>query len=904
MNWLNLASRYNYKQNYYHAMLLDPPYHLTSITDRFSKGTLAKYGTDGAFQRASKGFMGQTWDGGDLAFNPELWAALKERLLPGTFCFAFAGSRGWHRMATAIEDAGFIMHPTIFLWAYGCLSDDTEILTKDGWQYFQPNLLGSMVLGYNVKNNSLEWVEVQETYEYDYNDTAYHIQSDSTDQIVSCNHRCLIKRNGKFVFRQAETLESEESLPILETLPELQQAIQRSECGQVLEDKSLLKNLCDKNIFSETQGKKGQTSQSSSKPETDTKGQNHNLSSLRKEEIQTSRLVTKSKSANLFSAMQRSIKRSRMGQACLQRTSSLDRRKQPKFSRKDGWFKKSSLEGWSYLPKAKRKLCQLQYQICEVSRKLFAYGSQGWLYNGASSFSSTSYGQNFETFRSSTPYKPQSRRQQSKKSNAIQQQLSTQKTRSDWKLTTTLATVTPIRYKGRVWCVRVPTRAFIARRNGKIFITGNSGFPKATRIGTQIDKAAGAERKVVGTYKMPPDSTSSRAGKDFIKVKASNYLETSTFKRSENMGKNITAPATLEVAEWEGHRYGLQAIKPATEPILCFQKPYKGKPLDSIVKTGAGALNIEKGRIGTDRENEREYDKENASGKTGSKESSVFISSNNKRQDNWLNKGRWPSNFLLQHSPDCKRVGVKKVKPGTKEKAYFVERKRDGLKISGSKHNVQKANSPDNYGNESIANWLCVEECPVKKLDEQSGELKSGGTAGKRNHPPGNIYGTYQPNEYKKGEGIAPSSGGASRFFFQADFTYEVAEQIAASDPVRYVAKASSKERSAGLTNPSIHPTVKPIALTKYLASLLLPPDSYTPRRILVPFSGSGSEMIGALLAGWDEVTGIEMTKKYIPIAKARLEWWTSFLKWGQDDIDVILDSEDDNQQLSFLDNF
>ncbi len=78
MKWFNLASRYGYRRNYYHAMLLDPPYHLTSITKRFSKGTPAKYGTDGAFQQASAGFMGQTWDGGDIAFNPELWVGLKE----------------------------------------------------------------------------------------------------------------------------------------------------------------------------------------------------------------------------------------------------------------------------------------------------------------------------------------------------------------------------------------------------------------------------------------------------------------------------------------------------------------------------------------------------------------------------------------------------------------------------------------------------------------------------------------------------------------------------------------------------------------------------------------------------------------------------------------------------------
>jgi len=70
------------------------------------------------------------------------------------------------------------------------------------------------------------------------------------------------------------------------------------------------------------------------------------------------------------------------------------------------------------------------------------------------------------------------------------------------------------------------------------------------------------------------------------------------------------------------------------------------------------------------------------------------------------------------------------------------------------------------------------------------------------------------------------------------------------------------------------HPTVKPIDLTRWLATLLLPPDVYAPRRILVPFSGSGSEMVGAMLAGWEEIIGIEMEAEYVEIAKARIEHW------------------------------
>lgn len=69
---------------------------------------------------------------------------------------------------------------------------------------------------------------------------------------------------------------------------------------------------------------------------------------------------------------------------------------------------------------------------------------------------------------------------------------------------------------------------------------------------------------------------------------------------------------------------------------------------------------------------------------------------------------------------------------------------------------------------------------------------------------------------------------------------------------------------------------MKPIDLSRYLASLLLPPAEYAPRRLLVPFSGSGSEMIGAMLAGWEFVQGIEGDPEFAKIAEERLAWWAN----------------------------
>ena len=57
------------------SIVTDPPYHLNSIVERFGKDNSApaQYGTDGAFKRASTGFMGKEWDGGDIAFRQETW---------------------------------------------------------------------------------------------------------------------------------------------------------------------------------------------------------------------------------------------------------------------------------------------------------------------------------------------------------------------------------------------------------------------------------------------------------------------------------------------------------------------------------------------------------------------------------------------------------------------------------------------------------------------------------------------------------------------------------------------------------------------------------------------------------------------------------------------------------------
>lgn len=108
------------KPNSIDSIITDPPYGLTSITKRFGKENSAEcqYGKDGSFARLSRGFMGKEWDGSGIEYNIETWQKCYEVLKPGGYLLAFGGSRTFHRIACAIEDAGFEIRDTI-MWLYG-----------------------------------------------------------------------------------------------------------------------------------------------------------------------------------------------------------------------------------------------------------------------------------------------------------------------------------------------------------------------------------------------------------------------------------------------------------------------------------------------------------------------------------------------------------------------------------------------------------------------------------------------------------------------------------------------------------------------------------------------------------------------------------------------------------------
>ena len=444
-------------------------------------------------------FMGKKWDY-DVP-SVEIWAECLRILKPGGHLLAFAGTRTQHRMAVRIEDAGFEIRDMI-AWVYGCLSEDSEVLTQDGWMPYN-RAKQKNILAYDLQNDIYQWERPSRWNEYRVeSDTAYRIQSDHTDQIVSRNHRCIVERGGVLEFVPAEELAGVERVPYLRgDLSALPQGRGELLLQAVLRESKGLAQAA----LSERQGEEAA-------------GQG----------------------------------------AC--------------------WGEKPGMEGRADLLQAQGQIPGSVDQVRPLPCGTDEHGPQRRVSDGASACGGAGDWQTADAGGMCAPHQPRRDGQPAGEFDAVCDQCGSQAVRARASYQTTLATVTAIEYSGMIWCPTVSTGAFVARRNGKVFITGNSGFPKSMDVSKAIDKAAGAERELTreGQTKAPED-----AGK------FDSAPSTARERRD--------APATEAAKQWQG--WGT-ALKPALEPITVARKPLsEGTVAANVLQHGTGALNIDGCRV-------------------------------------------------------------------------------------------------------------------------------------------------------------------------------------------------------------------------------------------------------------------------------------------------------------------
>ena len=566
-------------------------------------------------------FMGKKWD--YEVPKVEIWKECLRVLKPGGYLLSFAGTRTQHRMAVNIEDAGFEIRDMI-CWVYGCLSEDTEILTLYGWEHYHKNIYKYPLLTYDIENDIYKWEIPKKWSKYQVEDTCYRIKSDKTDQLVSRNHRVPVEQEGKLIFKFAETLECQENIPFLETVPNMQKTISNIYKGTSNKKKNMFSKM--QKLFSSIQKEK--TSKISN---------NNKMSNLWKgisnKKEQTSQV--------LFPFMQWKSKGDKLNNLQIQQN-----RHEVSRNRIKG-REESCLERGGNLLQEEGQLWKVQDKIYSLSKRIYSYGSEGWLCNGTPIINSKETKQVSIKNRNSPSQRPQSREQSNRQFNIIQEQPRTQDIRG---YGITRAKVTKEKYSGLIFCPTVSTGCFVARRKGKIFITGNSGFPKSHNVGVAVDKLQKNEREHIGVR--------SDFSLDGAKRKRENHDDS---KINIKLGKSDwDAPVTKGTSEWEG--WGT-ALKPALEPITMARKPLSEKNVAlNVLKWGTGGINIDESRIPSGTEHFRGIVNCKVTNNSGEFKSKSGFSGNEKiikATDSPL--GRFPANLIHDNSEE-----VRKCFPDTK----------------------------------------------------------------------------------------------------------------------------------------------------------------------------------------------------------------------------------------------
>lgn len=476
--------------------------------------------------KTRKGFMGKEWDGQVPPL--EIWKECLRVLKEGAFAFVMCIPRQdcLSKMILLLEEAGFKIDYTSIYWTYACLSEDTEILTKNGWERLQKSTKCGIIdveqffaqkeiMIYDTNSGTYKWEVPIQWNIYNIEDTCYQIKSDTTEQIVSGGHRVAIEQDGKIIFQFAKDLRQKVCVPYMENL------------------QRVWKNLSYK------------SSKNKSRSETQINSQVLQSTMQRQRESQIQK-----------------CSKQKIGY----RWSYLVKRAQAKTTGVYDGEQKLGMERWSNILQNAWQL--LKSQIYSLSKRIFVYVPERWLCYGAQAISSTGIRSSIVETGSSASFRSRSKKQSNRQSHPlhIQQRPQTSRTWSSYQ--TTLATVKKVFYSGIVFCPTVSTGCFVARRNGKIFLTGNSGFPKAANVGKLIDRGMGMSREIVGKRK---EQGMSRMNKD---LKNQSYRPNEYQQESEFI--DISAPASPQAQALDGSYVGFQP-KPALEIILVVQKPITTK---------------------------------------------------------------------------------------------------------------------------------------------------------------------------------------------------------------------------------------------------------------------------------------------------------------------------------------
>ena len=741
------------------SIITDPPYALTSTTKPRIDQSGDKEVPFIRQQSRAGGFMGMAWD--SEIPSVEIWQECLRVLKNGAFAFIFMTPRqdSHLELLLNLRQAGFNISFTPIVWAYACLSQDTEVLTKEGWisweRLYKTNIYNNFeILIYNEENDSYVWEQPSAWNYYRIGETGYHINSLYTDQFVSANHRVYTRKG----IIQAKDLQEQEDIAYLPEVPE-----------GILDMESMA------------------------------------------QERQERRNI-------LLNIMQAESKYPQASFSKWQTYPFYVRGTETETTRSYAWRKEQSLERRDYLLQDTWEL--QRSKVYQMPKRVYQHGEERRLCNGTQDYHGTEDWQTINQNRGSASYRPQSNQQQVREPSAIQEQSGTQEVRRKSYLFTK-AKISKEYYEGIVFCPTVSTGLFIARRNGKIFITGNSGFPKAMNISKMVDKRLGFERKVIGE-KIAPD------GIPYSKRMKEGHGPSFNDTAYGDYGNNpMNTTSTSEQAKSLDGSYGGFQPKPAVEMIVVAMKPLSEKTyIDQALKNQHGITWLDDARIPYNNNDEN-------LARINKTDKGIFGFGNNNNTAEQLKeqgieyKGRFPANLLvsgnvLDTGEISKAGGNIKNRP-TK---FMVNGKEIGNRIFESyddSGDFSRYFSLDAWAEQNLTQFV-IEPKADKGEREENLELMT------------------------KERALVTN--------FQAESVPYRMENGIATNP-------------KAITNrTNIHPSVKPIDIMSYLIKL----STREGDTVLDPFLGSGTTMIAARNLRRNCI-GMEREEQYIKIAKGRLQW-------------------------------
>lgn len=736
----------------FHAVVTDPPYGLEFMGKDWdapwkNNGAVIK---DPATERGGfqDGNGGNPYSRSRIEYGRgdnssvmfQLWFldradALLRVTKPGAHLLSFGGTRMWHRMACAVEDAGWEIRDTI-MWCYGCLSEDTEILTSHGWDTYSNIGVGEIVAAWDSHSESIVLEEVEHMTLAPYNGQMIKFENDNTDQLLTPNHRVYGKHAQRFQACGVRHKWYDENWSVKEAGDinrhqgiKLPLAGYHNGPGIGGDDYAELLGW----VFTEGGFDINGT------------GVRITQFSVNQDKVE---IIDACVVANGIDAKHYTRERKYKDRTYTEHT----------------WFftGENAVKVRESLP-GKHPTWGLLWEMTLSEKRAFFNAAMLGDGSGMAFFQKDDADR--EWFQALVHCMGMQGRDNQKKycvslhdnDTTELQHRHLQKRHEE--------------YNGIVWCVTVKSGAFLARRNGKIFITGNSGFPKSMDVSKAIDKMLGARREVIDTVNHGGlgGQFKSRDGVD------------GGYGYGENW--DITRPVTDAAKQWDG--WGT-CLKPALEPIVMARKPFTNSVAQNVLEHGCGGINVDGCRVGTTGQDvTRQIQSKSSSGsgvyqfnsgEAGSESMKGGFSVTHK-------DGRWPANLVHDGSDEVVDLFPDGAKP---------KQERAGLRGGSSWHGKETIGSPDGVGR-----WP------------------------------------------------ADEGGSAARFF--------------------YSAKASDADRSQ--TDDTVHPTVKPLDLMRYLVRLVCPRGG----TVLDPFMGSGSTGCAAIAEGMYFV-GIEQSKDYADLAVDRLK--------------------------------